>query len=243
MTEPRAEYGTRLKRWRERIADLDRRHLLLSNARLVAAAVIAIVLWLAFGRAAVSPWWIVIAALGFGALAVVHARALQRIERGQRAAALYERALERLSGRWQGTGRAGDRFLGDHPYARDLDIYGHASLFELLNTARTEAGEETLAGWLGTGAVIDDVLARQAAVDELRPKLDFRGDLAVLAAEGDVSRPSRCGSSPSSRRSRRTASSRRAPSRSSRSSSPCASRPRIICCSRRSPRRSSFPIS
>ena len=188
MTEPRAEYGTRLKRWRERIADLDRRHLLLSNARLVAAAVIAIVLWLAFGRAAVSPWWIVIAALGFGALAVVHARALQRIERGQRAAALYERALERLSGRWQGTGRAGDRFLGDHPYARDLDIYGHASLFELLNTARTEAGEETLAGWLGTGAVIDDVLARQAAVDELRPKLDFREDLAVLAAEGDVSR-------------------------------------------------------
>jgi DNA mismatch repair ATPase MutS len=188
MTEPRAEYGTRLKRWRERIADLDRRHLLLSNARLIAAAVIAIVLWLAFGRAVVSPWWIVVAALGFGALAVLHARVLQRIERGNRAAALYERALERLNGRWQGTGRSGDRFLGGHPYARDLDIYGHASLFELLNTARTEAGEETLAGWLGKGAAIDEVLARQAAVDELRRKLDFREDLAVLAAEGDVSR-------------------------------------------------------
>ncbi|HEV8345240.1 MAG TPA: hypothetical protein VGQ16_01635 [Vicinamibacterales bacterium] len=189
MTEPRAEYGARLTRWRERIADLDRRHLLISNARLIAAAVIALVLWLAFVSAAISPWWLLAGALGFGALAVAHARVLQRIERGQRAAALYERAFERLSGRWQGRGRDGHRFLDDHhPYARDLDIYGHASLFELLNTARTEAGEETLAGWLGQGAAIDEVLARQAAVDELRPKLDFREDLAVLAAEGDVSR-------------------------------------------------------
>jgi len=187
MTEPRVEYETRLKRWRERLADLDRRHLHLSHARLVAAAVIAMLLWLAFGRAAISPWWIAAGAIGFGALAVAHARVLQRIERGQRAAALYERALERLSGTWQGKGRDGDRFLGDHPYARDLDIFGHASLFELLNTARTEVGEETLASWLARGAALDGVLARQAAVDELRPKLDFREDLAVLAAEGEVS--------------------------------------------------------
>ena len=187
MTQPRTEYQARLERWRARIADLDRRHLQLSNARLAAAAVIAILLWLAFVRAAISPWWILAGAVGFGALAVVHARVLQRIERGQRAAALYERALERLSGRWQGHGRDGDRFLADHPYARDLDLYGHASLFELLNTARTEAGEETLGGWLGQGAGIHEVLARQAAVDELKPKLDFREELAVLAAEGEVS--------------------------------------------------------
>jgi MutS-like protein len=187
MTEPRAEYGQRLKRWRERIADLDRRHLLLSNARLAAAAIVALVLWLAFVRASISAWWLVACAVGFAVLAVAHARVLQRIERGQRATGLYERALERLSGRWQGTGRNGERFLGDHPYARDLDLFGHASLFELINTARTEAGEETLAHWLGRGAALDEVLARQAAVEELRPKLDFREDLAVLAAEGQVS--------------------------------------------------------
>src|SRR5207244_5481022 len=105
MIEPRAEYESRLARWRERLADLNRRHLHLSNVRLAAAAVIAILLWLAFGRAAISPWWIVVGAIGFGVLAIVHARALQRIERGQRAAALYDRALERLSGRWQGKGR------------------------------------------------------------------------------------------------------------------------------------------
>ena len=94
----------------------------------------------------------------------------------------------RLSGRWQGAGRNGEHFLTNHSYARDLDLYGHASLFELLNTARTEAGEGTLAGWLGNGATLDEVLARQIAVEELRPKLDFREDLSVLAAEGQVSR-------------------------------------------------------
>jgi hypothetical protein len=187
MTEPRAEYGERLKRWRERLADLDRRHLVLSNARLGAAAIIALVIWLAFLRAAISAWWLAAAAIGFAVLAVAHARVLQRIERGQRATGLYERGLERLSGRWHGTGRNGERFLTDHLYARDLDLFGHASLFELINTARTEAGEETLARWLGRGAALDEVLARQTAVEELRPKLDFREDLAILAAEGQVS--------------------------------------------------------
>src|SRR6185295_20050472 len=101
MTEPRAEYESRLKGWRERLADLGGRHLLLSNARLAAAAIIAIVLWLAFIRASLSAWWIVVCAVAFAVLAVAHARVLQRIERGQRATALYERALERLNGRWQ----------------------------------------------------------------------------------------------------------------------------------------------
>jgi len=187
VTDPRSEYGARLTRWRERLADLDRRHLLLSNLRLAAAAAIALTLWLAFVSAAISPAWIAAAGVAFGALAAVHARVLTRIERGQRAAALYERGLERLSGRWHGAGRGGDRFLEGHPYARDLDLFGHASLFELLNVARTEAGEDMLAAWLGAGAPIDEALARQAAIAELRPNLDFREDVAVLAAEGHVS--------------------------------------------------------
>jgi hypothetical protein len=191
-TEPRAEYEARRNRWRGRLADLDRRHLLLSNGRLAAAALVAILLWLAFVSAAISPAWLIAGGAVFGGLAFVHARVLQQIERGQRATLLYERGLERLDGQWQGKGRDGARFLhDDHPYARDLDLFGHASLFELLNTAKTEAGEEALAGWLTSGAGpghIDEVRARETAVGELTPKLDFREDLAVLAAEGEVSR-------------------------------------------------------
>ena len=65
--------------------------------------------------------------------------------RAARARRLYERGLDRLEGRWAGSGPDGARFLADHAYARDLDLFGHGSLFQLLDTARTEAGQDTLA--------------------------------------------------------------------------------------------------
>ena len=46
-------------------------------------------------------------------------------------------------------GRQGLEYLDlEHPYAADLDLFGEGSLFERLCTARTRAGEETLASWL-----------------------------------------------------------------------------------------------
>ncbi|MFI5179417.1 MAG: DNA mismatch repair protein MutS, partial [Vicinamibacterales bacterium] len=185
---PRAAYDRRLAFWRTQIAALERSHVRLSNGRLVVAAVFAALFWFAAIRASVSGWWPVFAAITFGALVVVHARVLHRIERARRAERSYLRGHDRLAGRWAGNGRGGDTFGGDHPYARDLDLFGPASLFELLNTARTEAGEATLAAWLKNGAPVDEVLARQAAVDELRGRIDFREDLEVLAAESHVSR-------------------------------------------------------
>src|SRR4030095_13461205 len=135
-----------------------------------------------------SPWWPVAAGGAFAALAIVHAGVLDGIERARGAERVYLRGLERLHGRWAGTGRDGGHFTGDHPYARDLDLFGRASLFELLNTARTEAGETTLAAWLSAGAPVGEVRARQQAVDELRRNVDLREDLAVLAAETAISR-------------------------------------------------------
>jgi hypothetical protein len=188
MTSPRDEYERRLAARRGRIADIDRSHLHFSNARLAIAALIATLLWLSLARGAVSAWWPLAAAIAFGALVVLHARLLERGERARRAARLYERGLERLDGRWAGTGRPGTAWLDDHGYARDLDVFGRGSLFELMNVAQTEAGEATLADWLRRGASIDEVRARRAAVEELRSKLDFREDVGVLAAEQQVSR-------------------------------------------------------
>jgi hypothetical protein len=185
---PRAEYERRLSDWRARIALLDRRHHLYSNARLILAVAGALLLWQAFVRARISPWWPIADLLLFAVLAVAHAFLLQRAERSKRAEAVYLRGLDRLADRWAGTGRDGARFLDGHSYARDLDLFGRASLFERLNTARTEAGEVTLAEWIRAGAPAEEVRARQAAVDELRSRLDFREDVAVLASESPVGR-------------------------------------------------------
>jgi hypothetical protein len=170
------------------VAALDRRHLQLSNGRLLVAAVGAVLVWLAYFRASIDPWWPVAAGFVFAALVVVHARLLVRLERARRAASWYVRGLNRLAGEWSGRGRGGARFVDDHPYARDLDLFGTGSVFELLNTATTEAGEQTLAAWLRAGAPVVEVRARQQAVDELRSKIDFREALAILAAETEVSR-------------------------------------------------------
>ena len=188
MTQPREEYDRRLRAWRERIAALDRVNLVISNGRLALAAVGAVLLWMAFVRATISPAWPVGAWLAFGILAVVHAKQLRRFERAQSAERVYLRGLDRLDHKWAGTGRGDSVFAEHHAYARDLDLFGPGSLFELLNTTRTEAGETTLAEWLCGPAPVPEVRARQGAVDELRPMLDFREDVAVLASESPVGR-------------------------------------------------------
>ena len=184
------EYSRRIAFWSEAIAHGERIHYLVSNLRLAAAAAGAAVVWLAFVRDAISPSWTLAPLAGFIALVAVHARVLQRNERAARARRLYERGLDRLEGRWAGSGPDGARFLADHAYARDLDLFGHGSLFQLLDTARTEAGQDTLADWLRRPAAIEEILARQAAVVELAPQVEFREALAVIAAEAQVGRTS-----------------------------------------------------
>jgi hypothetical protein len=186
VSNPRSEYGRRLARWSHAIARGERKHLLVSNLRLAVAVGGAVMAWLAFHRDTIPATWMAAPFLGFLALVVAHARVIGQNERAARARRLYQRGVDRLEGRWANTGPDGARFLAGHPYARDLDLFGPASLFQLLHTVRTEAGEDTLAGWLRDAAAVSDIHARQAAVAELRPRVDFREDLAVLAAEAHV---------------------------------------------------------
>ncbi|MGE0449336.1 MAG: DNA mismatch repair protein MutS [Vicinamibacterales bacterium] len=186
---PSGEYQRRIAALDQSIAALDRAHLRTSNLRLAAFGAAAVLAWLAFGRGGIGPWWVALPVAAFLTLLVVHARLLNARDRVWRARRYYERGLSRLDGTWVGSGADGARFLdGHHLYARDLDLFGRGSLFQLLNTTRTEAGEQTLADWLRTPAGADEVHARQRAVAELRDRLDFRETLAVLAAEAHVSR-------------------------------------------------------
>ncbi|HEY7169393.1 MAG TPA: hypothetical protein VH417_01030 [Vicinamibacterales bacterium] len=191
MSDPRAEYQRRIARWTAAIAAGERTHLLISNLRLAAAAAAALLAWLALGRGLISPGWPIAAAIAFGVLVVAHARVLNRNDRAARARRFYEHGVSRIEDRWAGTGSTGESFLPalhDHLYAADLDLFGEGSLFQLLSTARTEAGEERLAAWLTAPAALDDLAQRQAAVRELGERLDFREEIAVLAAEARVSK-------------------------------------------------------
>ena len=171
-------------RWAERRALAEREQKLfrrIGNARLVTGIVGAIVTFFVFGDIVLSPWWLVIPAVVFSILVAVHARVVDRLERANRAAQFYERGVARLENRWAGQGETGDRFRNpEHVYAEDLDLFGKGSLFQLLSTARTRAGEDCLARWLLAPSTMEEAAARQPAIVELRPLLDLREDLAVL---------------------------------------------------------------
>ena len=129
-------------------------------------------------------WWLIAPVAAFLALLVYHDRVLRARELASRAVRYYERGLARIEDRWAGTGETGDRFRdAAHPYAEDLDLFGKGGLFELLSTARTRAGEDTLARWLLQSAAPETVLERQGGVAELAPKLDLREDLALLGED------------------------------------------------------------
>jgi hypothetical protein len=186
--DPREVYEQRRAGWQTAIARGESRHLRIANLRLAAVALFAVLAWLVFVQARLPAVWILLPVVAFFALLIVHARVLNAQDRARRALHYYERGLARLDGSWMGTGADGARFLDGHSYARDLDLFGQGSLFQLINTARTESGEETLADWLRMPASIPDILARQQAVAELRERLDFREALAIFAAEARVTR-------------------------------------------------------
>jgi len=120
----------------------------------------------------------------FIVLAVLHGQLIRAVTACSRAISFYERGMARLDGTWAGSGVTGERFLlPSHPCARDLDLFGRASVFELLCTARTRAGEEALAGWLLSPAPPDEVRARQAAAIELSGRLDFRESLFTMGED------------------------------------------------------------
>jgi DNA mismatch repair ATPase MutS len=72
----------------------------------------------------------------------------------------------------------GARFANEkHYYSSDLDIFGPASLYQLINRAATVPGINKLGGWLNAPAPKPTVLLRQDAVKELAAKNDWKLDV------------------------------------------------------------------
>ncbi|MEO5820393.1 MAG: DNA mismatch repair protein MutS [Vicinamibacteraceae bacterium] len=181
-----ADYVRRAARAAAEAAVLAARSRRLSYLRLGAAAlaVVGIVL-IATGRGGLTAAVLVTLGPGlFIALAIHHAGVERRREHAAGYAVLNREALARLERRWDdlpAPWQPGP--LDDHPYASDLDVFGHASIVQLAGPVHTPTGRRTLASWLldldrASPTAVRD---RQAAVAELAPALDFRQDLTLAA--------------------------------------------------------------
>jgi len=188
LNNPQSEYIQRLEARRTALLHEQQLSRKIWLARRILFGVIVVMVLLAVDRQ-IAVGWLALPVAAFIALMAIHQRLHRAEERLTRAVKFYERGLARLEDRWAGTGEAcqlGEQFADKlHPYAEDLDLFGKGSLFELLSTARTKAGEEKLATWLlaPPPSLVSEIRLRQAAVEELRNKLDLREDLALLGAE------------------------------------------------------------
>src|ERR1700733_9311535 len=94
----------------------------------------------------------------------------------------YASGIARLGHQWDSLDEGQEFADPNHFYATDLDLFGRGSLFQLLCSARTQAGRETLAGWMKEPANMEEVLARHAAISELRGRQDLREMLAAVGS-------------------------------------------------------------
>jgi hypothetical protein len=184
---PSEEYARRLSAREALVADFEKTHVRMGNLRVLLAAAIVVAGWLSISRHAFSLWWLFLPIAAFVAAGWYHSRVLDGRAQAERAVAVYRDGLARIEDQWIGKGQTGERFnLPHHVYAADLDLFGKGSLFELLSTARTRMGEETLAQWLLAPSPVEEIRERHAAIAELRDRLDFREALAVLGEDSNV---------------------------------------------------------
>jgi len=191
---PKSEYRRRLSILAAALLRLKQRDRIFIGGKLFTGIVtVVIAIWLAkYHAGQIAGLLLPVAVLI--ALFAWHERILKALRQNAGLRQMYEQGIARLEDRWAGIGESGERYLqaatgslihpepNAHPYARDLDLFGPGGLYQLLCTARTRSGQDTLAVWLLTPASVTEIESRQQAIHELAPLLDFRERLAIAAA-------------------------------------------------------------
>lgn len=182
LHDPTAEYSRCLAEREAAHRDYDRRFDRIANGRL-AVFVLALALAAGVWWGGISFGWLALPTAAFLGLVLWHEMTARAAARAEAAAEHYRRGLKRIDGTWPTPGMDGAQWqIEEHPYAPDLDLFGEASLFQLLCQARTRAGEQKLAEWMQKPQAASDIRARQEAVRELTACIDLREDLGQLGA-------------------------------------------------------------
>ncbi|MCH9654486.1 MAG: DNA mismatch repair protein MutS [Planctomycetes bacterium] len=181
---PQTEYEKRLESRASNVRVLAKQSDHFSSLRGIAFLVAVALLMASTIWGLLSLQWIWLPILAFVMLIILHARCVRRLKQARQAEAYYQTSIDRLNDQWIDVRPTGEEYFDpQHMYAGDLDLLGRGSLFQLICSARTKLGEETLARWLLSPATTKDIKERQQAVEELRNELDFREELELLEAE------------------------------------------------------------
>ena len=157
-------------------------------ATFLAGAILSGWAWHLSGQRAADPLLVagIAAFVVFGVFVRQHAGVLDRIECADAGLRLAATATARIARDWNALpdlAAPADLDLDAHPYARDLDLFGHASLTKWIGRTATADGQHMLWSWLLTPADRDETLARQHAIEELAPRREWRERLGIEGAQ------------------------------------------------------------
>lgn len=166
-----------IKEYQDKKNELDKASNILSTVRLlvfIAGAGITILSFIYLG--ALYGFVTLIAALvAFIYSVIKHLRVIDEANRYNNLININKKTISRMDGTWTDFSDKGQEYVNAaHTYSADLDIFGHASLFQWINAANTYHGKEALRRLLEDPEKdIEQIKKRQNAVKELGNKLDF----------------------------------------------------------------------
>jgi membrane protein implicated in regulation of membrane protease activity len=176
----------------QRLAGISFRYSLVRGA-LFAAFIVCLGVILVRGGLPGWRWW---AGAGFWLVAFLwilpyHDRIIKRMRREGELRRINEEGLLRLVRDWAHLPlpTLPEPEDSERPSARDLNLFGRASVAQLLGTVHTPPGKTALADWLLHPAPPEEIVRRQEAVAELAPEIDLRQQLQVRARPMDQRKP------------------------------------------------------
>ncbi len=171
-------YQDKVDRYRQNAEHLQHKEDRLSMGRLVTFVLIFV---LFFALNSLSVTWAVTASLAcviaFGFLIKQYAKTEKLKEFYNHLVEINTLELKSLSGESSGFADGHEYVDREHPNSYDLDLFGHASVFQFMNRTSSQPGAHMLAQWLIAPANPAEIKERQQAVEELKPEIDWRQKL------------------------------------------------------------------
>ncbi len=168
-------YQERENHFRQAADQLKKRYNLLSLGRLVYFVfAVALIIFLAQQHWSLALSWTILAIVLFLWMISRHRKVQEAEQHHRRLAEVNRQEQAALDYRFAEF-PSGERYSDPlHPYSGDLDLFGPYSIFQFCNRTVTAAGSNQLAQWLKAAAEPELIRARQQAVQELGPQLDWR---------------------------------------------------------------------
>lgn len=176
--DSRNYYVQNIRNYQHKLKDNKRRNILLSWLRLIVFfGVIAIVATLLENNWFIASFSSLFFGLGlFIYITVVHSKNELLSIKYKHLIEINENGIKRIDGEWTRITDDGKEFIDrQHPYSYDLDIFGHFSIFQWINSSNTYFGRHALKeALLKPPREVITIIKKQTAIKELSAKANWR---------------------------------------------------------------------